>query len=256
MTERLSRPGGVTAARVSVIDLAAAGWRDVRGSFRRQWPLWLGYAVFCGAAQYVSHLILKPGAGFVLTPQFFAYETVNGVGTAVFSGLFLRVFLAPGRPAWRFDRGFLAYVGVLSLTHLATLIVASLGPSSPIDDTAMTGPALVQALAFVVLAPLATWAEIRLILWPIALLLGERAVTLPAAWARMRGAVWPYVAACILLGALPLLVSLVFGTQYFYHGQIAALILGQPFMVFSRLTGVAVAAAVYRARVGTSGVQA
>ena len=114
MTERSTPYGG--AARVGIIALASAGWGDIRGSFARLWPVWLGWAVASGAAQYAGHQLIKPGgSGLALTPELFAYEAASSVGMAVFAGLTLRGFLAPETPVWRLDRGFFAYVGLVSL---------------------------------------------------------------------------------------------------------------------------------------------
>ena len=241
MTEQ-SRQGSGAQARPGAIDLAAAGWRDFRGSFARLWPVWLAWAVFSGVAQYLGHQILKPGGAMVLSPELFAYEMASSVGAAVFGGLTLRVFLAPDEPVWRLDRGFFAYVGLVSLASLLTLVAAGLQPTPPTGGAAMEGSDVGLALAIMVLFVVGTWAAIRLIPWPIALLLGNRAVTPAEAWGRMRGVVWPYLGACIVLGGLPFLVSLVFASQYFYHGEIAALILGQPYTTFYRIMGVAVGA--------------
>jgi hypothetical protein len=252
MTEG-SRPEGAVAARASALDLAAQGWRDIRGSIARLWPVWLAWAVFNGAAQYLGHEIQPPGGGIVWSPRFIAHELGASVGAAVFSGLCLRVFLAPEEPLWRLGRGFFAYVGLVALASLLTLVVATQRPPPASVDPAQAGAYLGVALGMMAAFFVGTWAAIRLMLWPIGLLLGDRAVTLGESWRRMRGMVWPYIGASIVLGGLPFLVSLVFASQYFAHNQMAALILGQPFTTFYAITGVAVGAAVYRARVGAAG---
>jgi hypothetical protein len=92
------------------------------------------------------------------------------------------------------------------------------------------------------------WAALRLMLWPIGALVGEAAMGPARSWRLMRGYLWRYVAASILLGALPLLVAMVLGQEFYANNQIVALVLGQPFLTFVAATDAAVAAELYRAR--------
>jgi hypothetical protein len=99
-----------------------------------------------------------------------------------------------------------------------------------------------------------TWVTLRLTLWPVARLVGEPSVTFARSWRLMRGAVWPYVWAAILVATAPMIVATILYGAYRHDRAAWEIILASPFDGIGSLLLAVLTAQLYRLRSG-SGAQ-
>lgn len=235
--------------------VAAAAWRAMRARPRPLVAIGAAYAAFAVASQWAARALAVTEGLPAVTPRFVAYSLVGGALGALFAALTLRTLLQPGRPAWRPDAGLFAYVVLLTVAGAGlNLLVLGYGNPPPADaaDPAAAAAFLGRAVLVMGLYLVAAWACLRLMLWPISLLLGEGAVPPGRSYRLMRGAVWPYIFGAAILGVGPVIVWGVVASQYTAQGGEWRLVIGAPFLVFFAMACAAVGAEVYRRRVATA----
>jgi hypothetical protein len=218
--------------------LASGAVANLWRSLDRIWPLWLGVSAFDVlhgiAASFRSgphgleDLVGGSSSALVIT-----------VPAALSSGVALRILLGRERDVWRLDRGLAVYAGitVFLATATETLLLSARTPSAL--------GLLAQGAAFGLVM-----VSLRFTLWPIGLLLGDRGMTPGRAWTLMVGAARRYYFAVLLLMAplFTLQVLLVFLAAPRSH--LLSQIVTTPVRVAVGLVTAAVAAEVYKARVG------
>ena len=235
--------------------VAAAAWRAMRARPRPLVVIGAAYAAFAVASQWAARALAVTEGLPAVTPRFVAYSLVGGALGALFAALTLRTLLQPGRPAWRPDAGLFAYVVLLTVAGAGlNLLVLGYGNPPPADaaDPAAAAAFLGRAILVMGLYLVAAWACLRLMPWPISLLLGEGTVPPGRAFRLMRGAVWPYIFGAAILGVGPVVVWSVVASQYTSQGGEWRLVIGAPFLVFFAMACAAVGAEVYRRRVATA----
>lgn len=181
-----------------------------------------------------------------------SYELLKALAAAVVSGLALRVLLpGPGAGRLRLDRGFAAYVGLVAAARfVAALLFGLLGGGQDPDGA---GEVILFLLAGVVSVVLTFFVYARLLLWPIGRLMGE-AVPPARSWALMRGATLGYLLAIVLTfvpTVIPyVIMSISLGLDMGVDtAALPTIVVDEAFTAVWTLIGVAIAAAVYRARV-------
>lgn len=222
----------------------------------RLWPVLGAWSV----ATAVPPFFLRAAGGAEAlgpgSPTFLVYVAGVSVLNAVFIAGVVRMLLGRGAGAWRPDAGMAAYLAFSAASGLASgLLLASVPPppANPADEAAVAAYGG-SALAFLLAAPVLVWAALRLLLWPIGLLMGERALTLSRAWALMRRAVAGYLGAVVVLAGAPTLLAVWLGGVFNAGGGVFWLVAGMASAAFGGLLSAAVAAEIYRARVTGDGV--
>ena len=185
---------------IGVLDLAGRAWLSLRAVAPRLWPLWLAWGVVNGAAQYAGKALAKDGADTLTSLPMLGFRGALAISGAVFGAFTIRAVL--GRGGWRPDRGFWTYLGLNGAAALGAGLLTALAPQ-PGVEAATANPALMAGpLALSVGLVAGIWAALRLMLWPIGALVGNAAMGPARSWRLMRGYLWRYVAASVLLGAL------------------------------------------------------
>ena len=249
------------APRLTTRQIAGDALALLRQSFDGAWPWWFFMFVLesGNAARVVLMSPPPPAAGHLSAP--IAPLTIGltlGLGAvATLLGAFaLRALITGKAERPRLDGGLWGYVGLSFLGQAAWTLISVV--SSPLAERAVLlapgakpppelMPEMIGSLAgFALLAFLFA----RLALWPAAQLMGEKTIGPVASWRRMRGAVWPLVAASVLL-VLPVAVT---GLALLITAQTPSLplaaspVLGLMATLESALE-LAVMAAIWRARV-------
>lgn len=234
------------AGAIGVLELAGRAWLSLRGAAPRMWPLWLAWAVVNGWAQYAGKALAKDGVDTLTSLPMLGFRGALAVSGAVFGAFTIRAVL--GRGGWGLDNGFWIYLGLNGAAALSAGLVTAFAPS-PGAEAVTANPALMAGPLVLSVALVAgIWVALRLMLWPVGALMGDAAMGPARSWRLMGGYLWRYVAAAVLLGALPLLVAMVLGQHFYLNNQIVALVLSQPFLTFVAAADAAVAAELYRAR--------
>jgi len=146
-----------------------------------------------------------PQSGHGFSPAQIASLAIRVIAPLWVSTAAWRIMLGSARAAWAPDFAFWRYVLVSLLLFAVTFVPA-------VAATRLLGPAIADAfhdpyqqtiargaVAFALIL-LGTFVTIRLALWPVALAIGDRAVTFVTAWRATRGAVWAMIGALLLLG--------------------------------------------------------
>lgn len=183
-----------------------------------------------------------------LTAAWAGVALVGALVGGVLSGALLKSLL--GRPL-AIDRSFLAYVGIVTAVSFVTGAVAkALTPVPPeAGDTAAAMAALPMQLALLVLFLIWVYVAVKLMLWPIGVLVGDKDVTLGKSWTLTQRAFWGYVLGVILLNLAPWCVLAFLGYQAVQAGHPGDLgPLAAPLTALMGLFGTALAAAVYKLR--------
>ncbi|THD81291.1 MAG: hypothetical protein E7812_04635 [Phenylobacterium sp.] len=228
-------------------DLIAAAWRLARPVAPQLAGVWLVLT----AASAVS-LQASASVGLGPRPLFsaaqFASTLAQTLALALISAATLRLLLQPGAAWRRVDAGLGAYVAV-------NVLVALLPQLETVALRAMTSSTVglargmsLLSLANTLIYPLAIWVCLRLLLWPIGLLLGEAAAAPGRSWARMRGVVWPSALTFLVLGAPPLLAGTLPLFHYIRLHDLASALLAAPFLAVYAVVANLIPAAVYRLR--------
>ncbi len=204
------------APRTTARQIAGDAVTLLRTSFDAAWPWW--FALFVLESGNAARAVLMappvPAPGHApppITPLAIGLTLgLSAVGIVV--GAFaLRAMISGKAERPRLDKGFWAYAG-LSLAASAVWTAVTV-VTSPLAERAMAIqppatpppellPEMLGALVgFAILALIFA----RLALWPVAQLVGEAGVGAGGSWRRMRGAVWPLIAATLVL-VLPVLL--------------------------------------------------
>ncbi|WP_374472765.1 hypothetical protein [Phenylobacterium sp.] len=231
--------------------LAAGAWRAMQANARALLPIGLAYAASSVLAEQVAGQLgaLDPGAG--PTPAFLAYGLASGVFGAVLSGFALRRLLAPERGVFRLDLGLVVYVLLMAGAGLVMNLFAlnMAGPAPDPTDTAAAGPYVARSLGLLILLTLAIWAWLRLTLWPIGVLLGDRRIRPSVSFRLMRRGVLAVILGSLILGLGPLIVYGVIAAQDGRGDALLRQVIGAPFLAFFAVSAAAVQAEAYRQRV-------
>ena len=193
-------------AATGVEALASAAFATLRRTQDRALPLWFAIAVFYA----LNHAPAPSQGGDAYVVQEVinheAWLLTNLLVNALASAIGLRIFLGRGREALKPDTAMGAYIGIVTLLGIAPAVMLT-DLHAPALSTLVAGfPNSTIRLVLGVAAGVAIlWASLRLTLWPIARLLGDRRVTGEQSWILMRGAVISFTGALLLLTA-PLLM--------------------------------------------------
>jgi len=230
----------------------------MRQTFDAAWPWWFFLFVLQTASAAQASLnspAVAPGhAPPPPTPLALGLALGAGAVGILLGAFALRVMVTGKAERPRPNGGFWAYAGLTLAAAGAgtavTLLTAPLAEQAILSQAAAKPatdllPLMVAALAgFLVMALVFA----RLVLWPVALLAGEKGLGPVASWRRMRGAVWPLIAGTLLL-VLP--VTLI-GSSVLMLAPTLPLASAPVVGLMGALEGalqLAVTAAVYRARV-------
>lgn len=185
-------------------------------------------------------------------PMYLGVTFAASLVGAVLSGALLRSLLA--RPL-SIDRGFLTYVAIITVVSFVVTAGAKLiGPTPPEPgDTAAAMAQLwkvpVMLIAFLVYA----FVAVKLMLWPIGVLVGDADVTPGKSWNLTQRAFWGYILGTVLLCLVPFCIVGFLGMQAGQAAQATGAVaapspLSAPLGALMGLFGTALAAAVYKLR--------
>jgi hypothetical protein len=187
---------------------------------------------------------------------YMGFETLRGVGLAVIAAFVLRAVIPQPTGRWPLGRSLAGFVGLATLAYLVALAVSV---AMVVPDTGRAVPPLSVALGHLALAVaglafflVAAFIMVRLVLWPVALLLGAPPIAPQRSWRLMRratGGVFGANVISLCLFALPVVVvEALLGVKLGVHPTAFAAITS---VVVATLDvySYAVVAAVYRARV-------
>jgi hypothetical protein len=247
LSTQANNPGAPAATGVEA--LASAAFAALWRSQDRILPLWFALAVFYA----LNHAPVPSQGGDAFVVQ----DVINNemwllttlVVTALASAIGLRIFLGRGREALKPNVAMGAYVGIVTLLGIAPAVMLTNLHPPTLSALLMGFPGRAMRTGLSLAAGGAIlWASLRLALWPIARLLGDRRVTGEQSWILMRGAVISFTGALLLLTAPMLMLNyaLIVLTQHaspLIHDAVSA-----PLRAAVGLAVTAVAAEVYRKR--------
>lgn len=187
--------------------LAAEALRTAFAAAGALWWIWLLWGAANLAVLLGMSLALQARPYWIASAVAIsvASSVVSGVASAVCTRTYLRGL--PGR--WRLDRGLGAYVAFLVVMGLlqtgvplliAVLTFVAAHGRLPINPL-MVRPT--QAWAGLAVFVALLWPSARLTLWPVGMLMDDPRTTPGFSWRAMRGAVWPYFLAYLLLVGAP-----------------------------------------------------
>ena len=229
--------------------LASAAVASLWGALDRILPLWFALSAFF-AVHHVA--VPNPASDTAVFLQVFDNESwllTTLVAGAAAASVALRIFLGRGKEALKPDWSLGAFIGIVSLLGVApAVILMGLRPPAlsaswgdMLHDLARSGLGLATGFAMV-------WLALRLTLWPIGRLLGDRRVTSEQSWILMRGGVASYAAAVLLLTAPMLVLNTLVLTLTAHASPLVRDAAGAPLSAAIVLAAAAVAAEVYRKR--------
>ena len=233
---------GAARPRLGLGELVGRAWAMIAGSLPRLWPVWLLLSVLYGVGYHLQ-IALRFAAGTSISPSSTAFTLIVAALGSILTAVEVRILLNRQKPWGRLDRGIAVWVSLSVAINLALLLATS-------AVAALLSPSLsiyagwVAWLLRLILLPV--W--LKLMLWPIGLVVGDASVTLRRSWRLMRGAVWPTLWATIIVGALPFVVGLVFSNRFFYQRDLLDLLVSSAMLAAFSLVTQAVGAAVYRLR--------
>jgi len=236
----------------------------LRASFDGAWPWWFFLFVLETGDAARAVLMAPPAAAAghpaaAIPPLTIGLTLVAGAIGAVLGGFALRTMIAGHKAPARLDLGLLGYVALtfaaeaiwtllsLAASPLAERLIAYQGAAPPPPDL------LPQALGVLALFGVLAFVFTRLALWPMARLTGAKAIGLVQSWRRMKGAVWPLIAASLVVVMPVTLVGGLILTSV--QGPTPGLTLAAAPLIglmaaVSRALQLAVMAAIWRARIG------
>jgi hypothetical protein len=259
-------PEEAQAPRITARQIAGDAVTLLRTSFDAAWPWWFALFVLESAATAAAVLMAPPlpAPGHPpapISPLAIGLTLGLSMMGIVIGAFALRALISGKAERPRLDKGFWAY-GSLSLAAAAiwTAVTVTTSPLAEraiaIQPPATPPPELLPEMlgALVGFAVLALIFA-RLALWPVSKLMGEAGVGAAGSWRRMRGAVWPLIAATLVLVLPVLMLSgvLRMSIQTPTLPLAAAPVMGLVGAVEGALE-LAVMAAIWRARVGVKPV--
>jgi hypothetical protein len=173
-------------------------------------------------------------------------------GYSVIEAAALRLLLQPGARVGRLDRGLAIYLAVRTAIRAGGNFLAQEGVALPrqLNWVQGDGIALISPIMGLAGWLLAEWFSVRFMLWPIARLIGDDRVGFRFGWRAMGPATGPALTASVILAGPLLLVSLVATIVYAAGRLWGGLVAGSLAGVLAIATSLAVAAVVYRVRLG------
>lgn len=146
----------------------------------------------------------------LLSSRYLGFTLIGALVNAVFSAVTYRVLL--GRRPLGLEGSALAGLGVLVLVGLVPALLLKLAVGVPSGDTSDTQAMMATGLrslgAFAVILVLA-FVWLKLLLWPIGLVVGDPEVTAGVSWKLTHRAYWGYIIGAVLLAAIPYIIVLV-----------------------------------------------
>lgn len=185
-----------------------AGLRLVRANLLPILAIWVALTLYSGGQTYLARTL-----GVVAAPTFSArylgFTLLSGVVSAVLSALTFRVLL--GRRA-TLDGSALVGLGIFVLIAVLPALILKLAVGQMPTDTGDTQAMMAMGLrslgaSFAILVAALIW--LKLLLWPIGLVVGDTELTPSVSWKLTHRAYWGYIIGCILLGAIPYIIMLV-----------------------------------------------
>ncbi|MCR5877079.1 hypothetical protein [Phenylobacterium sp. J367] len=232
------------------LHLAAGAWRSMQANARPMLVL--------GVVVAVATLVVEQGAATLgvdiktSTPAFLALALVTGLIGATVSGMATRLILQPEAPRWRVDGRLVGYVAVILLLSLVgNLLLAfymsfvPVGPDGAPANPPVLTPAQASQMFLVMVAMIVTtWVTIRLMLWPVGLLVGDRDMRPSRSFSLMRRGVFAVILAYAVLATGPFFIYAALAGQADPWGRL----IGAPFAAFISLAIAAIQAEAYRQR--------
>jgi hypothetical protein len=168
-----------------------------RAAWPWAWPIWLTLVLFELASNLVFHMSGVNVLAQAVTVERLIAAATSILGATAIAGAALRAHIAPGA-AHRPDSGFFIYVmavgGAALVSQVPVLATQGMGEQALMGAVFGT---LLMGLVF-----------LKLLLWPIARLMGDRSLTFAGAWRLMDGAVWAWILATLVLQVPPTLLGL------------------------------------------------
>ena len=240
------------AAMIGPIQLLTAAVRLMRARARET-----GLLILTGSGvSFAIQLVLgadAPAKDLAGAARQVVSGTVWTVPLALVGAVALRRFAGAQTLAFRLDAGLAGYVALVAFVTGASLALMQVMQRA----TATPEPSAMLASLVLVGVTLMVYGFARLVLWPVAVLLGDPRATPAASWEAMEGAVAGFILAQVILAMAGLLVLVAFAPVT------AAEPAGPPpvalFAVVSVLSGVQVvisaafAAVLYRVRMRGEG---
>ncbi len=198
------------APRLTTRQIAGDALALLRQSFDAAWPWWFFLFVLesGNAARVVLMSPPPPAVGHMspaIAPLTIALTLGLGAISTLLGAFALRAMITGKAERPRLDGGLWGYVGLSFAAQAAWTLITVV--SSPLAERAVLLPPgakpppelLPEMIGALVGFGVLAFLFARLALWPAAQLMGETSIGPLASWRRMRGAVWPLVAASVLL---------------------------------------------------------
>ncbi|HEY8572169.1 hypothetical protein [Phenylobacterium sp.] len=182
------------------------------------------------------------------SPAYLATTFVGALLGGLLSGAIIRILL--DKPLG-VDAGFLTFVLIMTLATFVPSVAAKLLMGTPADaaDPAAAMGAAWRSLVMMIGYLVWIYVALKLILWPIGVLVGDAQVTPGKSWKLMQRAFWGYILGAILLAGVPFVILMVFGIQAATSGRVGETpMIAAPFAGLMAVATAALAAALYRLR--------
>lgn len=225
--------------------LVAAALRGLRAHALQLVPLLVAFAALHLVSDWTSVMHRPAGQGVSALAEVQARGLANHLAVGLLTGLSIRVLLdkAPFRPI----AGLAGYAGLVAAAAFAQAL-----PYLAVGNLRLFAAEAPAVLALRLLAVSAAVVGlmliyIRLVLWPVGVLVGEP-IGSAASWRLMRGATWRFLGAVALLAAPPLAISTITGFEFIRRHDLPMEPAAVVFAALANLATAAVTAAVFRAR--------
>ena len=237
----------MTALRVSrfgVRQLIGGGWRRMNTTLPVLWPIWALGAAATTAAYAVLFNLADFFDGQPRIEYLLAFDCVGAAIEAIGYALVMPVVLGLSRTGWPMDRRRLRYAAVTFA--LAAAFNVSLEMAFAFMDT---DPVVGQAIRLPLIL-IQLWIGGRLVLWQVGFLTRDRPMPFKQAWTAMAGATWRYMLAYLAVGAALIPIGWLLMAFYGYNRSPIELVLFGLLVAFDAAWSAAVAASLYRLRLG------
>ncbi len=229
------------------------GFKLLFESFWRALPIWIVAIILLTGTNLVD--LIYGGAKLTFTPLQMASLAIRVFATFLIPAAAFRTFIGGKHSPWSMNGDFWLFCLVsLLLTALSFLAVIGVRfLAHPLLEQLLTDAGEVRIASLVL--TIATFLVVAVLLikvslWPVAIVIGEREVTLPVAWQRMRGSAFAFIGA-LLGGIAPIFVAHVLLTVWAQSFPIDSdlrfqiTVLDGIVSVFQVLVGTAMTAAAY-----------
>jgi hypothetical protein len=240
--------------QITVFRIAGESFRLLGRNLWRALPVWLFAIVTFTGTNLIDIVYGAPVTGHGFTAAQIVSLAIRVVAPLIVSSALFRVMLGSTHGPWSPDGAFWKYVLATALISgvafgIAIAGVRGLRPQMLVLVHDRAGQMIASgatAFAFILLGAILT---IRLSLWPVALAIGDRAVTFVMAWRRTRGAVWAMTGALLLLAAPWIaahFAATVWALSLSGQARVMATVIDGLVSVLQVASGIAVASASYR----------